>query len=310
MKIIRDIHDIKDHPACVVSIGNYDGLHLGHQSIIKQLIEYSTKTGLPGVVITFEPYPMEYFSPETAPARLTDFRQKIEMFDAMQVDHIICLRFNHSLASMTARTFVEELLVKKINIRGLIVGNDFRFGNNREGNIELLKEMSDKSGFELIPADTFHYNGTRVSSSLVRGHLAIGDFDLVRELLGQAYQIDGTVIHGDKRGRELGHPTANLACNRVNYPLSGVYVVRVHGLNEAVYDGVANIGTRPVFNGEKMLLETHIFNFNQEIYGKRISVEFCKKLRDEQQFHSVETLGKQIANDVNKARDYFEKLQN
>ena len=161
MKVIRDISNIKNHPECVVSIGNYDGLHLGHQSIISELIEYSTATGLPGVVITFEPYPMEYFSSKTAPARLTDFRQKIEMFDAMQVDHIICLRFNQSLASMSARTFVEELLVKKINIRGLIVGNDFRFGNNREGNIELLKEMSDKYGFELIPADTFHYNGMR-----------------------------------------------------------------------------------------------------------------------------------------------------
>ncbi len=145
----------------------------------------------------------------------------------------------------------------------------------------------------------------RVSSSLVRGHLALGDFNLVSELLGRPYTIDGTVIHGDKRGRELGYPTANIACRRVNYPLSGVFVVRIHGLNDTIYDGVASIGTRPVFNGVKMLMEVNIFDFQQEIYGKRISVEFCKKLRDEQQFHSVEALCEQITADVKKSKAYF-----
>ncbi|NNE39162.1 MAG: bifunctional riboflavin kinase/FAD synthetase, partial [Gammaproteobacteria bacterium] len=259
------------------------------------------------VIVTFEPYPMEFFAPERAPARLTDFRQKLELLSVLGVDKVICLRFNESLASVTAQAFVEDVLVRKLNVKGLIVGEDFRFGNNREGNIDLLRKMSEKNKFELIPAETFHYNGKRVSSSLVRGHLAIGDFNLVRELLGRPYRIDGTVIHGDKRGRELGYPTANIACRRVNYPLSGVFVVRIHGLNDTIHDGVASIGTRPVFDGEDMLLEVNLFDFQQDIYGKRISVEFCKKLRDEQQFHSVEALCEQMATDVKKSREYFLK---
>lgn len=310
MDIIRGITSIKGQSPCVLSIGNFDGLHLGHQSIVNQLTKYASEIKLPAVILTFEPYPMEYFSPARAPSRLTDFRHKAERFREMSVERIICLQFNHALASIKAKEFVEQILISKLKIRGLIVGDDFRFGNNREGNIELLRELSNKHTFELIPAETIHYNGMRVSSSLVRGHLAIGDFDLVRELLGRPYQIDGTVIHGDKRGRELGYPTANLACNRVNYPLSGVYVVRIHGLNERIYDGVANIGTRPVFDGEKKLLEVNMFDFHEEIYGKRISVEFCKKLRDEQQFHTVDALCEQMAVDVKKSKDYFTKLNN
>ncbi len=289
----------------MLSVGNFDGLHRGHQSIIRQLTDYASQHNLTPVIMTFEPYPMEYFSPQTAPVRLTDFRQKLELLAKMNISNVICLRFNDALASVMARSFVEDILVEKLNVQGLIVGDDFRFGNKREGDIDLLKEMSEKYQFELIPVETFHYNGMRVSSSLVRGHLALGDFNLVSELLGRPYTIDGTVIHGDKRGRELGYPTANIACRRVNYPLSGVFVVRIHGLNDTIYDGVASIGTRPVFNGVKMLMEVNIFDFQQEIYGKRISVEFCKKLRDEQQFHSVEALCEQITADVKKSKAYF-----
>jgi riboflavin kinase/FMN adenylyltransferase len=212
------------------------------------------------------------------------------------------------VARLKAVSFIEDILVRKLNVQGLIVGDDFRFGNKREGNVDLLREMSKKNKFELIPAQTFHYNGMRVSSSLVRGHLAIGDFNLVRELLGRPYCIDGTVIHGDKRGRELGYPTANIACRRVNYPLSGVFVVRIHGLNDTIHDGVASIGTRPVFDGEDMSLEVNLFDFQQDIYGKRISVEFYKKLRDEQQFHSVDALCEQMAADVKKSKQYLQKI--
>ncbi len=305
MKVIRGISAIRKHAPCVLSVGNFDGLHRGHQSIIRQLTDYASQHNVTPVMMTFEPYPMEYFSPQTAPVRLTDFRQKLELLAKMNISNVICLRFNDALASVTARSFVEDILVEKLNVQGLIVGDDFRFGNKREGDIDLLREMSEKYKFELIPVETFHYNGMRVSSSLVRGHLALGDFNLVSELLGRPYTIDGTVIHGDKLGRELGYPTANIACRRVNYPLSGVFVVRIHGLNDTIYDGVASIGTRPVFNGVKMLLEVNIFDFQQEIYGKRISVEFCKKLRDEQQFHSVEALCEQITADVKKSKAYF-----
>ena len=308
MELIRTIKGSSlKHQDCVATIGNFDGVHLGHQSVIKQLINYATEKHLPSVVMTFEPLPMEYFSPLTAPARLTEFREKLELLSRLGVDKVMCLRFNQSLASLSGKSFIKDILVEGLQVSSLIVGDDFRFGNNREGNIELLKELGPENGFELIPAETYQYNGLRVSSSLIRGHLAIGDFDLVRQLLGRAYHIDGRVIHGDKRGRTLGYPTANLACRRVNYPLSGIFAVRVHGLNNRTYEGVANIGTRPVFDGERLLLETYIFDFDQDIYGKRISVEFLKKLRDEQDFHTVEALCEQMEKDVKKAKDYFSK---
>ena len=226
----------------------------------------------------------------------------------LSVDKVVCLRFNDTLASLSAESFVKDILVDGLEIHSLIVGNDFRFGNDREGNIALLKELGSKYGFEVISAETYHYNDIRVSSSLVRGHLAVGDFDQVRQLLGRTYCINGKVIHGDKRGKTLGFPTANLACNRINYPLAGVFAVRVHGLNDVVYNGVANIGTRPVFNGKRVLLETYIFDFDQVVYGQRISVEFIKRIRDEINFPTVEALCEQMVKDVKKAKDYFSKL--
>jgi riboflavin kinase/FMN adenylyltransferase len=192
-------------------------------------------------------------------------------------------------------------------VKRLIVGDDFRFGTNREGNVELLKKLGPSHGFDLIPAETYHYNNVRVSSSLVRGFLAIGEFEQAQHYLGRAYHMDGKVIHGDKRGKKLGFPTANLSCHRINCPLLGVYVVRIHGLNDKIYDGVANIGTRPVFDGDKLLLETFIFDFEQEIYGRRIRVEFVKKLRDELNFHSVEALCEQMEKDVKKAKVFLSK---
>jgi riboflavin kinase/FMN adenylyltransferase len=308
MDLIRHIDDIslQDQP-CVATIGNFDGVHLGHQSLIRQLVNLARSEGLRSTVITFEPLPMEFFSAETAPARLTDFREKIELLQTLSVDKVVCLRFNEALASLSAQAFIERILIRGLAINKLIVGADFRFGNNREGTIDFLRQTGLQHGFELIPAETYHYNGLRVSSSLVRGHLAIGDFDHVKDLLGRSYSISGRVIHGDKRGKSLGFPTANLACNRVNSPISGVFAVRVHGLGSAVYEGVTNIGTRPVFDGDRMLIETFIFDFDEDIYGKRISVEFLKRLRDERDFHSVEELCEQMGNDVIKAKVFFSK---
>jgi riboflavin kinase/FMN adenylyltransferase len=309
MELIRSINSpsLKKQD-CVATIGNFDGVHLGHRSVIKQLIRNAKEMSLPSVVVTFEPLPMEFFSATTAPARLTEFREKIELLTAMSVDKVVCLRFNHSLASLSAQSFVKDILANGLQVKRLIVGDDFRFGANREGNVALLRELGPTYGFDLIPAETYHYNNVRVSSSLVRGFLAIGEFERAQHYLGRTYHMDGKVIHGDKRGKKLGFPTANLACHRLNCPLSGVYVVRIHGLNGKIHEGVANIGTRPVFDGDRFLLETFIFNFEQEIYGRRIRVEFVKKLRDELKFHSVEALCEQMKKDVKKAKVFLSKV--
>lgn len=309
MKIIRHLADLNagQHQS-VVAIGNFDGVHIGHQSVIKQLRQHADQLKLPAVVLTFEPLPLEHFSPRSAPARLTSFRQKIELLDQMSVDKVLCLRFGESLASLSAHSFVKDLLVDGLGAKRIIAGADFQFGQNREGNLTLLKYAGTMYGFDVIPADTFRYNDVRVSSSLVRGYLALGDFGQANTLLGRPYQICGKVIHGDKRGRDLGFPTANIALKRKNTPLSGVYVVRVHGLDNAIYDGVASIGTRPVFNGVRMLLETYIFEFDQQIYGRRICVEFLKHLRDERDFVTVEALCEQMHKDEKRAREFLAKL--
>ncbi len=306
MKIIRNLHRLKKgRHKCVLTIGNFDGVHLGHQAVIRQLRAQADELNLPAVIMTFEPLPLEFFSPRAAPARLTDFREKMQMLEALSVDKVLCLRFNESLAGLSAGAFVKDLLIDGLGIRKIIVGDDFGFGKDRQGNVALLRELGSKHGFDVIPTCTYEYNGIRVSSSMIRGHLALGDFEQAVAMLGRPYQISGKVIHGDKRGRTLGFPTANIALKRKNTPLSGVFAVRVHGLGSSVYAGVASIGTRPVFNGEKMLLETFIFDFSRDIYGRRISIEFVKHLREEQNFASVEALCAQMEKDAHKAREFF-----
>lgn len=308
MKIIRSDSGLKSSGSrCVVTIGNFDGVHLGHQAVIRQLCEQAQELGVPAVVLTFDPLPLEYFSPNAAPARLTDFRHKMELMEQLSVDKVVCLRFGPSVAALSAESFVKELLVEGLGIERIVVGTDFQFGQNREGNLEYLQQAGQRYGFEVIPARTFHYNGLRVSSSLIRGYLALGDFAQANAMLGRTYRIGGKVIHGDKRGRELGYPTANIALKRRNTPLSGIYVVRVHGIDDVVYNGIASIGTRPVFDGDRVLLETFIFGFNQQIYGRRISVEFLKHLRDESDFPTVEALCEQMQKDEKRAKEYLAK---
>lgn len=307
MELIRDLHNLKaSHRPCVATIGNFDGLHLGHQAIIRQLRRHAEETGLPAVAIIFEPQPLEFFAPESAPARLTPFREKLELLQAAAVDRVFCLRFQQSLASMPAETFVTELLVEGLGIRRIIVGDDFRFGQGRKGDFDLLERLGGTHGFEVIPTETVHDDGERISSSRIRSFLAAGDFDRAARLLGRPYFISGKVIHGDKRGFELGFPTANIALNRKTSPLSGIYAVQVHGLDEAVHNGVANLGTRPVFNGDRELLEVYLLDFEERIYGRRLHVEFRRFLRPERHFDSVEALLAQMHRDVNDARAYFE----
>ena len=290
---------------CVVTIGNFDGVHTGHQAILKQLRDNAAELGLPSVVLTFEPQPREYFQGSEAPARLTPFREKFRLLAEQGIDKLVCLRFQESLAAMQAEDFVQDLFVDALGARRVIIGDDFRFGKNRDGDIHTLREMGASAGFEVIPVDSFAIDGERVSSSAIRHALKRYDFSLAKTLLGRAYSINGRVRHGEKRGRQLGFPTANVELKRVTTPLLGVYAAHVHGVSSMPCAGVVNIGTRPVFDGKKLLLEVHLLDFQDDIYGRYISVEFVKRLRGEQKFSGIEELTAQIQRDIENAQSLF-----
>jgi len=308
MELIRSLHNLREHHRkCVATIGNFDGLHLGHQAIISQLKEIANTHDLPTVVIIFEPQPQEYFSPENAPARLTRLREKVEELNRLGIDRLVCLRFNQALANLSAREFVELLLIEGLDIRHLVVGDDFRFGKNRQGDYATLEKMADKFGYELEHTNTCSFEGERISSTRIRLALANDNLELASQLLGRGYAISGRVVHGDKRGRELGFPTANMELHRLHSPVTGVYVTCVQGIDDKGHPAVTSIGTRPMFDGEGMRLETHIMDFDENIYAKHIRVEFLQKLRPEQNYSDIDALKKAIEIDIQNARLYFAK---
>ncbi len=308
MELIRSLHNLREHHRkCVATIGNFDGLHLGHQAIISQLKEIANTHDLPTVVIIFEPQPQEYFSPENAPARLTRLREKVEELSRLGIDRLVCLRFNQALANLSAREFVELLLIEGLDIRHLVVGDDFRFGKNRQGDYATLEKMADKFGYELEHTNTCSFEGERISSTRIRLALANDDLELASQLLGRGYAISGRVVHGDKRGRELGFPTANMELHRLHSPVTGVYVTCVQGIDDKGHPAVTSIGTRPMFDGEGMRLETHIMDFDENIYAKHIRVEFLQKLRPEKNYSDIDALKKAIEVDIQNARLYFAK---
>ena len=307
MQIIRGLHNLRaEHHGCVATIGNFDGVHLGHQAVFRHLREQGEAYGLPTAIVTFEPQPQEYFLPGSAPARLTRFREKVLVLREMGIDRMVILEFNARLARMSASAFVRELLIDGLGTRFLYVGDDFRFGKGREGDFELLRQMGAEDGFEIANMHTFEVDADRVSSTRIRELLVQGDFRAAAQCLGRPYQIIGRVVHGDERGRSIGFPTANINLHRQVSPLQGVYVVRVKGLNDGVIGGVANIGTRPTVTGSRnCLLEVHLFDFARSIYGEHLQVEFCHKLRDEMRFDSFGQLKQQIENDAQQARDFL-----
>ena len=317
MELIRNLHNLRQHHRkCVATIGNFDGIHLGHRAIISQLKEIASEHDLPTAIIIFEPQPQEYFSPDNAPPRLTRLREKIEEMERLAVDRLICLRFNSELASLSPRDFVERLLIEGLEICHLVVGDDFRFGKNRQGDYATLEKMADEFGYELEHTNTCTFEGERISSTRIRQALANDDLILARELLGREYAISGRVVHGDKRGKSLGFPTANMELHRLHSPVAGIYVTRVHvtlehggdrGVVESSYPAVTSIGTRPMFDGEGMRLETHILDFDEILYTKHIRVVFLKKLRQEEKFSNVDDLIKAIETDIENARLYFAK---
>jgi riboflavin kinase/FMN adenylyltransferase len=307
MQIVRGLHNLRpEHRGCVATIGNFDGVHLGHQAVFRHLREKGAELGLPTTVVTFEPQPQEYFMPEAAPARLTRMREKLRVLRDLGIDRVVVLEFGLKMAALTADEFVQELLVQGLGVRYLFVGDDFRFGRGRTGDIGLLREAGRAHGFGVADINTFLVGEERVSSTRIREMLANGDLERVEHYLGRPYRICGRVAHGEKRGRSIGFPTANIDLHRRVSPLLGVYAVVVHGLGDEARAGVANIGVRPTVAGEgQTLLEVHLFDFSGTIYGAHVEVEFRKKLRVERRFDSFEDLKQQIQRDVESARKFF-----
>ncbi|ANW23893.1 riboflavin biosynthesis protein RibF [Vibrio coralliilyticus] len=303
MELIRGIHNIKaHHSGCVLTIGNFDGVHLGHQAVLRQVSEQAAKLGLPATVMTFEPQPLELFAKEKAPARLTRLRDKFVQLSKLNIERLLCVNFNKRFANQTPDEFISDLLVKRLGVKFLVVGDDFCFGKGRKGNFKMLKEVGEKHGFEVVSTQSFCLEQLRVSSTAIREALASDELNSAAEMLGRDYSISGRVSHGRKLGRTIGFPTANIPLKRCVSPVSGVYVVEALGLGGKPIGGVANIGNRPTVNGVRQQLEVHLFDFQANLYGKQLEIVLLHKLRDEHKFDSFEALKQQIELDAEAAR--------
>ncbi|RYY73231.1 MAG: bifunctional riboflavin kinase/FAD synthetase [Gammaproteobacteria bacterium] len=306
-EFIRGLHNLRpEHKGCVATIGSFDGVHLGHQLILCQLIQIAREQNLPAVVIVFEPQPQEFFAGEKAPARLMRMREKLEAMWAVGIDKVLCLHFNHELRSLSADQFIDRVLVDGLAIKHLVVGDDFRFGCDRKGDFALLQRRGTELGFAVTDTHTLEIDGKRVSSTRIRHLLEAGNFVEAEKLLGKPYGIYGRVVYGKQLGRQLGVPTANVDLRRYRSPLHGVFAVTAIFKDGAQVQGVANVGVRPTVNGlKKPLLEVHLFNFSRDIYGAVIDVVFHHKLRDEQKFGSLDELKAQLQTDIMQAKVFF-----
>ncbi len=307
MRIIRGLAHLEPlQHGCLLTIGNFDGVHLGHRAVINKLAQHATELGLPVVVVIFEPQPLEYFLHDNAPSRLMRLREKAIQFETLPVDNLLVLKFNKRFANLEAEDFIQEILLQKLNVKHLVVGDDFHFGKARRGNFALLKAAGAQHGFTVEDTHSFILDGLRISSTAIRDALGAGDMALAERLLGRSYSVCGRVAHGDKLGRTLGFPTANIQMLRKNTPVEGVFAVHMTGIDNRTLCGVANVGTRPtVSGGAKVILETHLFDFDAEIYGQYVEVHFKHKIRNEKRFASLEELQVQIKQDVITAKHYF-----
>jgi riboflavin kinase/FMN adenylyltransferase len=305
MQLVRGVHNIRlqDH-GCVLTIGNFDGVHLGHQQVIKALVNKAKTLNCVAAVLVFEPQPQELFSPETAPARLCRLRDKYSLLAKLGVQRLICVNFTAKFANQSAQHFIENLLVKKLGIKHLIVGDDFHFGKNRTGNFSMLCQAGEKYGFDVSDTTSYKMADCRISSTAIRQALEQDDLVSVKQMLGREYSIIGRVFHGDKRGRQLGFPTANVLLKRRVSPLSGVFAVMIKTIS-GEFKGVANIGARPTINGIRQQLEVHIFDFDENLYGQCIEVIVKRKLRPVIKFDSLEALTAQIHQDCEQAKQVF-----
>lgn len=307
MEIIRGVHNLKPrHRGCVVTIGNFDGVHRGHQAILRQVKEKSQAIGAPSLLICFEPQPKEFFAAYNAPARLTRFREKMTLLAEQGVDLVLCMKFDEKTRSMSPAAFI-DLLVNDLAVKALFAGDDARFGNDRSGDFAMLEAAGAEHGFDVTNLYTLTFDDTRVSSTFIRQCLAEGDLTKAEQLLGRPYSIIGKVVYGRQLGRTLNAPTANVQLHRHRAPLAGVFAVEIEGLGER-RQGVANVGVRPTLKEatEKPILEVHIFDFNGEIYGRTVTIIFRTRLREEKKFADLDALKAAIADDMRAARAWFE----
>ena len=290
-----------------VTIGNFDGLHLGHQAMLARLQDVARTRGLPSCVLSFEPHPREFFTPEQAPARLSSLREKAECLRLLGIDRFHVFRFDRAFSTLTADAFIGQVLGQTLQARYVLVGDDFRYGARRAGDFALLAQGGQSLGFDAEFLPTVQIAGERASSTAVRQALAAGDLAHAAQLLGRPYSISGRVEHGDKLGRDIGFPTANIQLKHNRPPLMGIFAVQVYGLNGAPLPGVASLGKRPTVKNldAAPVLEVHLFDFNADIYGRRLRVDFLHKLRDEAKYPDLNTLVAQIGRDVDNAKHYL-----
>lgn len=303
MEVVRGLHNLRErHRGCVLTIGAFDGVHRGHQEMIRIVRERAASLAVPATVLSFEPMPREYFAKDDPPARLTRFREKAQAFAAYGVECFVCARFDARLRAMEPEAFVEDVLLGALGVKHVVVGHDFKFGRNLRGDVATVLNAGARLGFEVTEVPPYTLDGERVSSSRVRSMLARGDLDGAARLLGRAYAMTGKVVHGGKLGRTLGFPTANIRLHRRTPPLKGVFAARVSGGPLKDAPAVASLGTRPVVNGREFLLEAHVFDFEGDLYREYLQVDFIARLRDEQWFPSLDALVAQMQRDAAQAR--------
>lgn len=303
MELIRGITNLRTaHSGNVATIGNFDGIHRGHSDLIKRLIKAGNTLDMPTLVILFEPQPSEYFGVSSPNDRLMRLREKIEIIKSKNIDRLLVLKFNQSLAKCTAENFFHEVLMNKLGVKHLIIGHDFKFGKGREGDQEFLRRKRTEIDFELEIVPPYKIDDTRISSTLIRRTLKNGDLKFAERALGYRYFISGKVCHGHKRGKEWGFPTINLNLNKFKTPLSGIFAVKVEGLSPEKLNGVGYVGSRPIISDPRFVLEVHLFGFSEICYGKRVRVEFIEFIRGDMKFDSFDEMAKQVNLDCSNAK--------
>ena len=313
MRVFRGT-PIQANDSTALTIGNFDGVHLGHQAMITRLNEAAAQLNLTSCVMIFEPHPREFFTPDQAPTRLTSLREKLELLAELNVERVQVCHFNFNFASISAEDFIVRVLNRGLSVRWILVGDDFRFGALRRGDCAMLKASSVQHGFKVAEMKSYSLGDLRVSSTAIREALVKGNLDLAKYLLGRPYSISGRVVGGDKLGKKIGFPTANIQLRHNRPPVSGIFVVKVYGTDEISpqieVHGVASLGVRPTIHEDgKPVLEVHLFDFEKEIYGYHLRVDFLQKLRDEEKYPDLEALARQIGYDVESAKEYFLNLQ-
>ena len=306
MKVRRHFPALAAAPPVALTIGSFDGVHLGHQAMLTRTVAAARALDISADVLTFEPHPREFFAPDQAPARLTSLHEKLELLAFHDIQRVQVCRFDYRFAQITAEDFIDRIICRGLNAKWVLVGEDFRFGARRAGDLTLLKQAAVRRGFAVELQPLIMIDGERVSSTAVREALAAGNVARAQRLLGRPYSISGRVVHNDQLGRKLGFPTANLLMKHNRPPLQGIYVVEVRGVSDQPWPGVASLGVRPTIGRDlRPVLEVHLLDFDRDVYGAHLRIDFLHKLRDEEKYADVEMLKRQIACDVEQTREFF-----